>query len=82
MPPEDYIDIEGLRNLESEDERNSNEGRRRKFLSVWYQCCHTYGRMIRNASGTKYIGHCPRCGARVEALIGPGGTSQRIFKTR
>jgi hypothetical protein len=54
----------------------------RKFLSVWYRCCHTYGRMYRNRSETAYEGRCPRCGARVRARIGPGGTSQRMFEAR
>ena len=55
-------------------------GTGRRFLSVWYQCCHTYGRLYRDAAGTRYEGRCPRCGARAQALIGPGGTNQRIFR--
>jgi len=55
-------------------------GPRRPFLSVWFQCCHAYGRMYRDDAGTMYAGRCPRCGARVQALIGPDGTSQRIFR--
>jgi hypothetical protein len=54
-------------------------GPRRPFLSVWYRCCHVYGRMYRNASGTAYVGRCPRCGGPVRALIGPEGTSNRTF---
>jgi hypothetical protein len=52
---------------------------RRKFLSVWYRCCHVYGRMYRNQAGTAYTGRCPRCGAQVRAAIGPGGTDRRMF---
>ena len=54
----------------------------RKFLSIWYRCCHTYGRLTRNKQGTAYQGRCPRCGASVRALIGPGGTSRRAFEAR
>jgi hypothetical protein len=36
--------------------------------------------MYRNLDETAYVGHCPRCGARVQALIGPDGTDQRIFR--
>ena len=53
-----------------------------KFLSVWFRCCHTYGRMYRNRAQTRYEGRCPRCGAAVHARIGPGGTSQRTFEAR
>ena len=52
---------------------------RRKFLSVWYQCCHVYGRMYRNPEATAYEGRCPKCGAAVHALIGPDGTNRQTF---
>ncbi len=57
------------------------KGPLRQFLSVWYSCCHVYGRMYRNADRTAYDGRCPRCGATVQALIGTDGTDQRVFKT-
>ncbi|MCZ6834879.1 MAG: hypothetical protein O7G85_03820 [Planctomycetota bacterium] len=82
MPPEDYLDIDGLRNFQQSDISESKTKKRgKKFLSIWFQCCHTYGRINRNKAGSMYAGHCPRCGARVQAMIGPGGTSQRMFKT-
>jgi hypothetical protein len=54
-------------------------GPRRPFLSVWYRCCHVYGRMYRNPAETAYHGRCPKCGAPVRALIGPDGTDSRVF---
>ncbi len=54
----------------------------RRFLSVWYSCCHAYGRLQRDASGTRYVGRCPRCGSQVQARIGPGGTNRRMFEAR
>ncbi|MBT8484073.1 MAG: hypothetical protein HKO59_02565 [Phycisphaerales bacterium] len=52
---------------------------RRPFLSIWFKCCHAYGRLYRNAEATAYEGRCPRCGSAVRARIGPGGTSRRMF---
>jgi len=60
----------------------NRKGPRKPFLSVWYRCCHVYGRLTRSADDTRYSGACPRCGARVEAMIGPGGTSRRLFEAR
>jgi hypothetical protein len=55
-------------------------GPRRPFLAIWFRCCHAYGRLYRNADETAYEGRCPRCGARVQAYIGPDGTSRRMFE--
>ena len=59
----------------------SSKRPRRKFLSIWFRCCHVYGRIYRNADATAYEGRCPKCGSHVQALIGPGGTPQRVFRT-
>ena len=63
-----------------DDVRSARPGGR--FLSVWYTCCHAYGRLTRNAAGTRYEGGCPRCGRRTSATIGPGGTARRMFEAR
>jgi hypothetical protein len=52
----------------------------KRFLSVWFRCCHAYGRMQRNREGSAYEGRCPKCGSAVRASIGPGGTSKRMFE--
>ncbi len=52
----------------------------RPWLSVMWECCQTYSRVYRNRAGTAYVGHCPRCGKRIQVKIGPGGTSHRLFK--
>ncbi|MCP3906270.1 MAG: hypothetical protein GY715_21820 [Planctomycetes bacterium] len=57
-------------------------GPKRPFLSIWFRCCHQYGRLYRNRSETAYEGRCPRCGARVRAGIGPQGTSRRSFEAK
>lgn len=52
----------------------------KRFLSVWFRCCHVYGRIYRNTEATRYEGRCPRCGAYVHAGIGENGTSRRLFE--
>ena len=47
---------------------------------IWFDCCGTYGRALRSADGTKYVGRCGKCGRRMQALIGEGGTEQRMFR--
>ena len=62
--------------------RSPRAGVGRRFLSIWFRCCHTYGRIYPNREETAYVGRCPRCGAQVQARIGPDGTSRRIFEAR
>ncbi len=52
------------------------------WLMVHFACCHAYGRLYRNRAQTLYSGCCPRCGARLSARIGPGGTARRMFQAR
>lgn len=85
--PQDQIELRGIRippppppgGVPRAQDAASNSGGR-KWKSVWFRCCHVYGRMYRNQTSTAYIGHCPRCGARVSARIGPGGTNRRMFE--
>jgi len=82
--PQDIVDIDELRRQYPDLNRDSTTGKgpARRFLAVWFRCCHMYGRLYRNAAGTRYEGRCPRCGVRVGARIGPDGTSQRTFEAR
>lgn len=77
---EDIVEIRGVR--VNAAEAQPVKGARQKFLSVWFRCCHTYGRMMRNKSQTAYEGRCPKCGAKVRAGIGPNGTCRRVFEAR
>ncbi len=79
--PRDIVDIAALRaGLPAAPRDTAPAGK--PWLAIWFRCCHTYGRIYRNRAGTMYEGRCPRCGASVRALIGPSGTTQRIFEAR
>lgn len=54
----------------------------RKFLGVFFECCHVYGRLYKNLQGTHYVGRCPRCMANLKVPIGEGGTNQRFFRAK
>ena len=53
----------------------------RAWLGIFFNCCSQYGRIHKNAAGTRYVGRCPRCGCEVSARVGEGGTDQRFFET-
>jgi DNA polymerase II large subunit len=77
---DDVIELRGRRAMPEPASSHSDPATNsRRFLSVWFRCCHTYGRMYRNTSNTRYDGRCPKCGATVQAVIGPGGTNRRMF---
>ena len=85
-PPRDIVDIDGFRE-EPPDDRDQNHRKRSasgktKFLSVHFTCCNTYGRLYPDEARTRYQGRCPKCGASVQASIGPGGTDRRMFDTQ
>lgn len=71
--PRDIVDIATLR-------REPEKQAPRAFLSIWYRCCHVYGRLYKNAAGTKYNGCCPRCASRAHVLVRPDGTTRRCFQ--
>jgi hypothetical protein len=50
------------------------------FLGIHFRCCKTYGRIYRSASGSEYLGRCPRCQVAVRVPIRPGGSSTRFFQ--
>ena len=84
MPdPRDQLDIDGLpRNAAGESSADQTRPDARRFLMIWFRCCHAYGRLTRNRVGTHYEGRCPRCGSPVSVRIGPGGTDRRMFEAR
>jgi hypothetical protein len=61
--------------MEGESGNNSP----RPFLGVYFVRCNVYGRFYKNADGTAYEGHCPKCGTHYKVRIGAEGTSSRFF---
>mgnify|MGYP006290913605 CR=1 FL=1 len=51
----------------------------RPYIGMYFKCCNVYRRVYLNAQGTAFVGHCPRCGARTEIRVGPGGSSSRFW---
>jgi hypothetical protein len=79
-PRRDTVDLSGHLGPRVQPADDGRRGTRRRFLSVWYRCCHAYGRLYRNRQETHYEGRCPACGARVSVGIGPDGTTRRTFE--
>lgn len=80
MPdPRDEVDISFLPKEVSPADGSMPEGRR-KWIGIYFECCHTYARLWKNKSGDAYTGHCPSCAASISVPIGPGGTSSRMFR--
>lgn len=52
----------------------------RPWIGVHFECCGVYSRIYRCAAGDAYEGRCPRCAGRLHVAVGPGGTTQRIFR--
>lgn len=66
-------------------EENDNEqgSTQRKFIGVWFECCHTYGRLYKNKKGTLYVGRCPKCLRPINVPINSDSeraTNRRFFR--
>ena len=44
---------------------------KRKFLGIYFDCCHVYGRVYKNKEGTAYEGWCPKCRRIVHGKVAP-----------
>ena len=67
------------------EEDNNEQPHKRKFLGIWFECCHVYGRLYPNKDGTKYIGRCPKCMRVLNVEIDANSakaTNRRFFRGR
>jgi len=55
------------------------ERSQRPFIGILFKCCHVYARIYLNYQGTAYVGHCPKCAARLELKVAPGGSKSRFW---
>lgn len=69
--------------METED--NQEKPVKRKFIGVWFECCHAYGRLYKNKEGTVYRGRCPKCLRSVTVRVDnsdENATNRRFFRGR
>ena len=58
---------------------------KRKFLGVWFECCHAYGRLYKSPDGKVYRGRCPKCLRSVMVRVdenAENATNRRFFRGR
>lgn len=58
---------------------NNEKKEPKKFIGIYFECCHVYGRLYPNKESTHYIGRCPKCLRSLQLKIGKDGTSRRFF---
>lgn len=51
----------------------------RPHVGVHFRCCNVYARVYLNARGDAFVGWCPRCAAKLEMTVGPGGSTRQFF---
>ena len=51
----------------------------RPFIGIYFKCCRVYARVFLNHDKTAYSGHCPKCAAKVEIKVAPGGSRSRFW---
>ena len=67
------------------EEDNQKKTIRRKFIGVWFECCHAYGRLYKSKDGTIYRGRCPKCLRTVQVRVdenAENATNRRFFRGR
>ena len=66
-----------------EDDTNEQQSAQRKFIGIWFECCHTYGRLYKNKEGNLYTGRCPKCLRMAQIRVdstSEKATNRRFFR--
>ncbi len=53
-----------------------------RFVGVIFSCCKVYSRIYLPPQKPVVYGFCPKCGARMEILQTPSGSTNRFFTAR
>lgn len=78
--PAYIIDLSHTAEGEPADAAAQDTKEPRPWIGVQFECCGVYMRIYRNRQGTAYEGNCPRCSRPLRVKVGPGGTSNRLFR--
>ncbi len=70
----------GINQYDEPDGDNANSPR--PYIGVYFECCGVYARIYRQDDQMVYLGRCPRCLRQIRVRVGPGGTSERLFRAR
>ena len=68
-----------------EEDNQEKKPVRRRFIGVWFECCHAYGRLYKSKDGTVYRGRCPKCLRSVQVRVDKNSekaTNRRFFRGR
>jgi hypothetical protein len=76
--PGEHLDLSSD-GLSGDQPRDGTGQGGRPFVGMHFTCCDIYTRIYINAQQTSFIGHCPRCGRRVQIKVGPAGSDARFF---
>ncbi|SCA63885.1 hypothetical protein SCG7109_BK_00030 [Chlamydiales bacterium SCGC AG-110-M15] len=72
----------GMDDIRDDSPQREKPPPKRRFISIYWSCCHCFSRIYKNQSGAEYTGYCPKCRSYLAVPVGKGGTTQRIFRTR
>ena len=58
---------------------DKNNLSKKRYISIYWKCCHSFSRIYKNKEGSAYEGVCPKCKSALSVPVGDHGTTQRTF---